>query len=169
MQQAILIIDDEKKLAGLLARIIELEGFQVYQAHTAKDGLRILEHEEILVVLSDVKLPDIHGVELVKQIKGIKSYVEVINLTAFGSIHDGVTAMRNGAFDYITKGDDNDKIIPLLYKAMEKAKLNSRIIDLEQRISGKHSFDAVLGTSKAIKEAISLAKKVAATNTTVLL
>lgn len=169
MRDSVLIIDDEKKLCSLLARIIELEGFKVFQTHTAKEGLKVLKTEDILVVMSDVKLPDYNGVELVKEIKKLKPAVEVINLTAFGTIEDGVMAMRNGAFDYITKGDDNDKIIPLIYKAMDKAKLHARVYELERKINKKFNFDAILGTSKAIKEAISLAHKVAGTSTTVLL
>lgn len=169
MQNTVLIIDDEKKICSLLARIIELEGFRVFQAATGKEGLKLLANQEIDVVISDVKLPDINGVELVKQIKKLKPYTEVINLTAFGTIQDGVMAMRNGAFDYITKGDDNDKIIPLVYKAMDKAKLQLRVYELENKVSRQYNFDAILGQSKAIKEALELARKVASTDTTVLL
>jgi two-component system, NtrC family, response regulator len=165
----VLIIDDEKKLCSLLARIIELEGFKVFQAYTGKEGLKILKSEDIQVVLSDVKLPDYNGVELVREIKKIRPGAEVINLTAFGTISDGVMAMRNGAFDYITKGDDNDKIIPLVYKAMDKAKLNARVYELENRTTRNYNFDSILGNSKAIKEAIAMARKVAGTTTTVLL
>lgn len=169
MEYTILIIDDESKIRSLLSRIIELEGFRVLQAATAKEGLKLLASNEVMVVLSDVKLPDANGVELVAQLKKLRPYVEVINLTAFGTIADGVTAMRNGAFDYITKGDDNDKIIPLLHKALEKAKLQARIFDLEKKVGHKHSFESIIGSSPAIKEAIGLAQKVAVTDTTVLL
>ncbi|WP_316785016.1 sigma-54 dependent transcriptional regulator [Pedobacter frigiditerrae] len=169
MEHTILIIDDESKIRSLLSRIIELEGFKVLQSATAKEGLKLLTTNEVMVVLSDVKLPDANGVELVVEIKKIRPYVEVINLTAFGTIADGVTAMRNGAFDYITKGDDNDKIIPLLHKALEKAKLQARVFDLEKKVGLKHSFETIIGSSPAIKEAISLAQKVAVTDTTVLL
>lgn len=169
MQQTVLIIDDEKKICSLLARIIELEGFIVFQANTGKEGLKILNSQDVNVVLSDVKLPDYNGVELVKEIKKLKPYVEVINLTAFGTIADGVMAMRNGAFDYITKGDDNDKIIPLVYRAMDKVKLQRRVYELEHKIIKKHSFSGILGQSRAMKEAVDLAQKVAVTDTTVLL
>lgn len=169
MQENVLIIDDEKKMGNLLARIIGLEGFNVFQANTGKEGLKTLKTEEVLVVLSDVKLPDWNGVELVKEIKKISPQTEVINLTAFGSIADGVTAMRNGAFDYITKGDDNEKIIPLVYKAMEKAKLNARVTELENRLFRNFNFDSIIGKSKIIKDTIELARKVADTSTTVLL
>ncbi|MCX2484552.1 sigma-54-dependent transcriptional regulator [Pedobacter sp. MR2016-24] len=169
MQQSVLIIDDEKKLCSLLARIIELEGFTVFQANTGKEGLKTLAAQDIFVVISDVKLPDVNGVELVKEIKQLKPYVEVINLTAFGTIQDGVKAMRNGAFDYITKGDDNDKIIPLVYKAMDKAVLQYRVYELESKIQKQYDFTAILGESKAILQSVDLARKVAPTDTTVLL
>lgn len=169
MQPTVLIIDDEKKICSLLARIIGLEGFNVLQANTGKEGLKVLSLNDIHVVISDVKLPDVNGVELVTEVKLRKPYVEVINLTAFGTIEDGVKAMKNGAFDYITKGDDNEKIIPLVHKAMDKALLQLKVFNLETSISSKHSFAMIQGQSKAIKEAISLARKVAATDTTVLL
>jgi len=169
MQQSVLIIDDEKKICSLLARIIELEGFTVFQANTGKEGLKVLAVQDIQVVISDVKLPDINGIELVKQIKQVKPYAEVISLTAFGTIQDGVKAIQNGAFDYITKGDDNDKIIPLVYKAMDKAKLQYRVFELEAKISKQYDFDGILGQSKAIIESVNLARKVSPTDTTVLL
>ncbi|AMR34102.1 sigma-54-dependent Fis family transcriptional regulator [Mucilaginibacter sp. PAMC 26640] len=169
MQSTILIIDDEKKLNDLLSRIISLEGFRVVQAYNGKDGLKLLEQEDVLVVLSDVKLPDANGVELVKTIKTKKPYVEVINLTAYGTINDGVQSIKNGAFNYIVKGDDNDKIIPLLNQAVEKARLHQSIFNAEKKVSSKHSFAQIIGQSKAIVEAVNLARKVAATDTTVLL
>ncbi len=169
MSSTILIIDDEIKIRSLLARIIELEGFTVLQAENAKDGLKLINNQDIIVVISDVKLPDANGVELVKKIKEIKSYIEIINLTAYGTIADGVLAIKNGAFDYLTKGDDNDKIIPLVYKAIAKAELQLRVFELEHRMVSKYSFETILGNSKAIKEVIELAQRVAATETTVLL
>lgn len=169
MSTTILIIDDEIKIRSLLARILELEGFIVHQAQNAKEGLKAILNQDISVVISDVKLPDTNGVELVKQIKSIKSYIEIINLTAYGTISDGVLAIKNGAFDYLTKGDDNDKIIPLVYKAVAKAELQQRIYELEKKIAVKYSFKTILGKSKQIKEAIALAEKVAVTDTTVLL
>lgn len=90
-------------------------------------------------------------------------------LTAYGNIPDGVQAIKNGAFDYITKGDDNKKIIPLLYRAIEKVALAKRVVQLEKQLDEKHSFDSIIGKSKLILKAIELAKKVSTTDTTVLL
>jgi len=165
----VLIIDDEEKLRNLLSKIIGFEGFEVFQASSIKSGLQRLDVEEIDVVICDVKLPDGSGVDTAKVIKEKYLAVEVILLTAFGNIPDGVQAIKNGAFDYITKGDDNNKIIPLLYKASEKVALNKRVQKLEKQLGEKHSFDKIIGTSKPIIKAIELARKVAGTDTTVLL
>lgn len=165
----ILIIDDEEKLRGLLARIVKSEGFDVIEAPDLKSGFKKLEQNDIDVVLCDVKLPDGNGVDFLQKIKTSFPLAEVILLTAYGNISDGVQAMKNGAFDYIVKGDDNDKIIPLLYKAFEKVQLQKKVKQLEKRISDKYSFDTIIGKSKAIEQVIDLAKKVAKTNSTVLL
>lgn len=165
----VLIIDDEEKLRTLLARIISLEGFEVMQAADCKSALKKLEQIEVDVVLCDVKLPDGNGVDLVKKIKETYPSLEIILLTAYGNIPDGVQAIKNGAFDYITKGDDNNKIIPLLYRALEKGDLAKRVTQLEKQLGNRYSFDKIIGTSKPILQAIDLAKKVASTDTTVLL
>ena len=169
MNGIVLIIDDEKKICSLLSRIIELEGFKTLQANTGKEGIKLLKTNEVSIVISDVKLPDVNGVALVKDIKTLKPFVEIINLTAYGTIADGVLAIKNGAYDYLVKGDDNDKIIPLLYKAMDKANLQQKLFDLESNVSKKHRFSSIIGQSKALREAIDLAKKVSKTDTTVLL
>jgi two-component system, NtrC family, response regulator len=165
----ILIIDDEDKLRSLLARIISLENFTVVEAATAKAGLKKLEQEEFGVVICDVRLPDGNGVELTQKIRSSYPLTEVIVLTAHGTISDGVQAIKYGAFDYITKGDDNEKILPLINRAMEKAELQHRLHQLENKVSKRYSFDSIIGVSKSIKEAIALSKKVAITDTTVLL
>lgn len=165
----ILIIDDEEKLRYLLARIIKSEGFEVFEAPDLKSGFKKLEIKDIDVVLCDVKLPDGNGVDFVKKIKTAFPLTEVILLTAFGKISDGVQAMKNGAFDYIVKGDNNDKIIPLLYKALEKVQLQKKVKQLEKLISEKYSFDIIIGKSKGLEQVIDLAKKVSKTDSTVLL
>jgi DNA-binding NtrC family response regulator len=166
---SILIIDDEEKLRNLLSRIIKLEGYTVSEAGTFKAAVKILEKELIDVVLCDVKLPDGNGVDFVREIKTTHPFVETILLTAYGNIPDGIQAMKNGAFDYITKGDDNDKIIPLINRALEKRQLQKRIEILEQQVSKRYGFESILGESPAIRETINLAKKVAPTDASVLL
>jgi two-component system NtrC family response regulator len=165
----VLIIDDEDKLRTLLARIIGLEGFLVTEAPDCKSANKKLDAADFDVVLCDVRLPDGNGVEFVKSVKSRFPTTEVILLTAHGNINDGVQAIKNGAFDYITKGDDNNKIIPLLFRAMEKVELAKRVKHLEKQLGDKHSFNNIIGKSKAIQKSIELARKVTETDTTVLL
>lgn len=165
----ILIIDDEAKIRSLLSRIISLEGFEVFEASNLKSGLKKLETTEIDIVICDVKLPDGNGVEFSKIIKDQFPTVEIILLTAFGNIPDGVLAIKNGAFDYITKGDDNTRILPLIYKASEKVALNKRVLHLEKQLNRKQSFDSIIGKSSAITTVVDSARKVANTDATVLL
>ncbi|KFE97262.1 chemotaxis protein CheY [Chryseobacterium formosense] len=165
----ILIIDDEEKIRSLLSRIISLEGFEVFEASNLKSGLKRLEVSDIDIVICDVKLPDGNGVEFSKIIKEKFPVTEVILLTAFGNIPDGVMAIKNGAFDYITKGDDNTKILPLVYKATEKVALNKRVIQLEKQLDNKQSFNNIIGKSEVLLSSVDSAKKVAITDATVLL
>ncbi len=152
-----------------MARIIGLEGFEVIEAGDCKSGLKKIEQHAFDVVLCDVKLPDGNGVDLTIAIKEKSPQTEVILLTAYGNIPDGVQAIKNGAFDYIVKGDDNNKIIPLLHRAIEKGNLTKRIAQLEAKLEDKLSFDGIIGDSKSLLQSINLAKKVAPTDTTVLL
>lgn len=165
----VLLIDDEEKLRGLLSRIIKLEGYTVLEASNLKTALKLADKEVIDIVLCDVKLPDGSGVDFVSTLKSRYPFLEIILLTAYGNIADGVQAMKNGAFDYITKGDDNDRIIPLLTKALEKVQLQKRVIQLEQKVNKQYGFENILGTAPPIQDAILLARKVAPTEATVLL
>lgn len=165
----ILIIDDELQIRTLLARMLELEGYEVCQAGDCRAALKQLEVQNPDIALCDVFLPDGNGVDLVLSIKKAAPNVEVILLTAHGNIPDGVQAIKNGAFDYITKGDDNNKIIPLISRAVEKARMNVRLEKLDKKAEGTYSFDSILGESKVLKEAVSLARKVAGTDVPVLL
>ena len=165
----ILVVDDEVQLRTLLSRMLELEGYEVCQAGDCRTALKQLEFQSPDVVLCDVLLPDGNGVDLVSSVKKTALNVEIILLTAHGNIPDGVQAIKNGAFDYITKGDDNNKIIPLVSRAVEKARMNVRLEKLEKKVGHTYSFDSVLGDSKALKDAVSLAQKVSETDVPVLL
>ena len=165
----ILVVDDEVQIRTLLSRMLELEGYEVCQAGDCRTALKQLEFQSPDVVLCDVFLPDGNGVDLVSSVKKTTPNVEIILLTAHGNIPDGVQAIKNGAFDYITKGDDNNKIIPLVSRAVEKARMNVRLEKLEKKVGHTYSFDSVLGDSKALKDAVSLARKVSGTDVPVLL
>lgn len=165
----LLIIDDEKDILKLLSRILELEGYEVLKAENAEIGKKLFLSTEVHVVIADVKLPDGNGVKLTAEFKAQKPQAEIICLTAYGNIPDGVQAIKNGAFDYLVKGDDNQKIIPVVNKAVEKAKLQFRLVRLQAQLEEKYGFSSIIGHSRPIREAIELARKVAPMDTTVLL
>lgn len=161
----ILIIDDEKQMLALLSRILELEGYEVYRAATCKAGLRQLQVNTPEVVLRDVCLPDGNGIELIDRMKNISPSAEIILLTAHGKIEDSVSAIKSSAFDYLVKGDDNNRIFSLIAKEMEKAS-EAFIVDITTE--KQSHLKKIIGKSPAILEAVSLAQKVAKTDASVL-
>ena len=166
----ILIIDDEPTIRMLLSRILELEGYEVLKAKDRATALYTLKKQEVQVVLCDVFLPDGNGVDMVQELQQLAPDAKIILLTAHGNIPDGVQAIKNGAFDYIVKGDDNRKIIPIVSRAMDA-------IVTEQKQQGKKkevransfTFDNIVGKSSALSDVVSQARKVAATDVSVLI
>lgn len=165
----ILIVDDEKDTRFLLSKILEKEGFNTLSVANGRQALAILKKEEVDIILCDVNLAETNGLEVLEELKEASPLVEVIMLTAYGSIKDGVKAIKAGAYDYIIKGEDNNKLIPLLYRAREKVRLQKKIKKLEEQVADQYSFSSVVGKSEKIQEAINISKRVAATDTTVLL
>lgn len=168
-KKTLLIIDDEKNLRNLLERIFLLEGYDVKSFASAREGINSIEQNNYCVALIDVILPDINGIELTKIIKDKSPDTAVIVMTAFASIKDGVEAIKNGAYDYLEKGKDEDEIILKVKQAAENAGLKFKVKLLQSRLEKNLSFNTITGKSKIISEAIELAKKVADTNTAVLL
>ena len=166
----ILVIDDEPTIRMLLSRILGLEGYEVLKAKDRATALYTLKKQEVQVVLCDVFLPDGNGVDMVQELQQLAPAAKIILLTAHGNIPDGVQAIKNGAFDYIVKGDDNRKIIPIVNRAMDA-------IATELKQQGKKkivrantfSFDNIVGKSSALSDVISQARKVAATDVSVLI
>jgi two-component system NtrC family response regulator len=169
MKKKILVVDDEIELRRLIHKLLKMEGYVVSEANDGEEAFEMIKKDDFSVVLSDIKMPGISGMDLLSMIKEYDSSIEVIMLTAYGRIEDGVDSIKRGAFDYITKGDDDNKIIPVVAKAFEKIALKNKINQLEKRIGEKFSFDSISGNSEKIKEVRDLAKKVAATDVPVLI
>lgn len=163
----ILIVDDEPIIRRLLSRMLELEGYEIYQAEDRMSAVRQIDKHKPDVVLCDVFLPDGNGVDMVREIKTMNPNGEIILLTAHGNISDGVQAIKNGAFDYITKGDDNNKIIPIISRAMDeiKKRQNAGLASANDCCA----FDSIIGQSKCLQRVIEMAKKVAVTDVPVLI
>ena len=164
---SILIIDDEPTIRMLLGKILELEGYEVFKAKDRAGGIQMLKKHAVDVILCDVFLPDGNGVDMVQELQACVPEARIILLTAHGNISDGVQAIKNGAFDYIVKGDDNRKIIPIVSRAMD---------DIEKSLPAKEAdqpetagLSAIVGQSASLQNAIKMAEKVAATDICVLL
>jgi two-component system, NtrC family, response regulator len=168
-KRKIILIDDEPNLRNLLKRILSLEGYDVSSVESALEGINSIENNFYYVALIDVVLPDINGIQLAKMIKEKSPDTEIIVMTAFASIRDGIEAIKNGAYDYIEKGKSEDELILKVKQAVEKAGLKTRVRELENKVAKNYSFSSITGKSKNISDAIELAKKVADTDTTVLL
>ncbi|MCI5814528.1 MAG: sigma-54 dependent transcriptional regulator, partial [Bacteroidales bacterium] len=166
----ILIIDDEPTIRMLLSRILELEGYEVLKAKDRATALYTLKNQAVQVVLCDVFLPDGNGVDMVEELQQLVPAAKIILLTAHGNIPDGVQAIKNGAFDYIVKGDDNRKIIPIVNRAMDAiaSELKQQGKKKEVR-TNSFTFDNIVGKSPALSDVIRQARKVAATDVTVLI
>ena len=190
----ILIIDDEPTIRMLLSRILELEGYEVLKAKDRATALYTLKKHEVQVVLCDVFLPDGNGVDMVEELQQLVPAAKIILLTAHGNIPDGVQAIKNGAFDYIVKGDDNRKIIPIVSRAMDaitseqKNLSNSATSAKAHALTSSysftthesssdsdlssicyHRFDTIVGKSAVISDIIRQAQKVAETDVSVLI
>lgn len=169
MDTKILIIDDEPQIRILLEKILSLEDYEVTTAENASSALEILKTRSFEIIITDVKLPDANGIKLTKDIKTAEPDTEIIVLTAYGQIKDGVEAMKNGAFDYIVKGGDGEDVLLSVNKAAEKIALRNQVKNLKQRIDNNLSAENIITKSPAVKQALDYAGKVAVTDSTVLL
>ena len=166
----ILLIDDEPTIRMLLSRILELEGYEVLKAKDRATALYILNKQEVQVVLCDVFLPDGNGVDMVQELQPLAPNAKIILLTAHGNITDGVQAIKNGAFDYIVKGDDNRKIIPIVSRAMDAIAAEQKQQSKKKDVRANTvTFGNIVGKSPALAHVISQASKVAATDVAVLI
>ena len=165
----ILIIDDEPTIRMLLSRMLELEGYEVLKAKDRATAIYTLKNNEVQVVLCDVFLPDGNGVDMVQELQLLAPKAKIILLTANGNIPDGVQAIKNGAFDYIVKGDDNRKIIPIVSRAIDVIASENKKKKPSDTTAKSHTFDTIVGKSTAISDVLRQAQKVATTDVTVLI
>lgn len=165
----VLIVDDEPDLRNLMERLISLEGYDVVKADSLGTGKKLLLKEMPDVVLLDVFLPDGNGVEILPEWNRLLPEGKIILLTAHGNIQDGVSAIKKGAYDYLIKGDDNVRIIPMIERAYEEICLRRKVSRLKRILDRSYSFNDIVGQSKPLLAAVDMAKKVAKSDATILL
>ncbi len=166
--QTILIVEDRQSMADMLARTLESECYTVRLALTVKDGLDALSREDISAVITDLKLPDGDGMEIVKAVREGSPFIPVIVMTAFGSIETAVKAIKRGAYDFITKPFDPDHLILLLQRALEDQTLQKENLVLKHEFSKFLKKPEIIGLSRQWINIMEKIKKVAPLKTTVL-
>jgi len=167
--QTILVIEDKDSMAQMLRETLEAEGYCVIIAHDGQDGLGRIRASHVDLVLSDLKLPKKDGLEVLKTAKAENPLMPIIMMTAFGSIETAVTAMKEGAFDFITKPFDTDHLTLLIKRALDNQRLVTENILLKDELAGKLGMPKIIGKSRAITAVAQKVQKVAPAKTTVLL
>ena len=165
----ILVVDDEAPLREMLRKaLVQMGGYTVDVAQNGQEALEKFEKDVFDLVLTDVKMPEMDGIELLKLIKGTRPDVMVILMTAFGSIETAVEAMKMGATDYITKPVNLDELILHIARAQKENLLLQENQLLRMEVKRRFEFSNIVGKSKKMQEVFSLIEKVAASNSTVI-
>lgn len=157
----ILIIDDEKLLRWSLEQNLTKEGYIVISAESGMEGLQLLSEDQPDIVLLDINLPDISGINILEKIKKEKKHPIVIMITAFGDIETAVKAIKLGAYDFVEKPFNLDKLKILLSKAVETGSLRQEVSQFKSQLTSQFSMNSIVGQSDQMKEVIALVKKVA--------
>lgn len=166
--QTILIIEDKKSMADMLTKNFQSEGFSVKTAYNVKDGVALLS-SDLSAVITDLKLPDGDGMEIVKTIKEGFPFIPVIVMTAYGSIETAVKAVKEGAYDFITKPFDPDHLLLIIKRAIGERSIEKENIILKKEFSKFLKMPDMIGVSRAWNEIMEKVKKVAPLKTTVLI
>jgi two-component system response regulator AtoC len=167
--ETILVVEDKESMAEMLKETLESEGYKVISAVDGTEGMRYLKGERIDLVLTDLKLPQKSGIDILKASKEENQLIPVIVMTAYGSIEIAVEAMKKGAFDFITKPFDTDHLLMLIKRALENQKLLTENILLKEEFTSKFGFPRIIGRSEKIADVAQMVQKVAPTKTTVIL
>jgi DNA-binding NtrC family response regulator len=165
----ILIVDDDSSIRKVLGFILEESGYEVRSAASGGEALGAIAKEPPDLVLTDIKMPGMDGIALLKQIRQIDDAIIVIVLTAFGSVETAVEAMKNGAADYLTKPISRDELTLTVEKTLRMRALEEENVSLRESIGERFDFANIVGLSPAMSAVFDLVRKVAATDASVLI
>lgn len=170
IEQTILIVDDEKDLLSGLKRLIAPElNCEVLTASSAQEAIKFIEHGYVDIVLSDFRMPQMDGMELLSIIKKIAPQTSVVLMTAYGCIELAVEALKLGAYDFLTKPLDEERLLHVLSNCLERQQLIKKTDELKKKIQEKTSLNQFIGTSPGLQKTLSLIKLVANTELSVLI
>jgi DNA-binding NtrC family response regulator len=165
---AIMIVDDEPSMRET-AHMLLKDKYQVFMAKNGKEAIDIAKKKNLDLVLLDVRMPEMDGISVLEQIKGIDESIDVIMITAVLTVNTAVAAIKKGAYDYLTKPFDIAALEELIKKTLEKRKLARENLFLKTLVSEEHFFEKIIGKSKNMKEVFQLVRDAAKGNSTILI
>mgnify|MGYP005846582097 CR=1 FL=1 len=165
----VLIVDNDQAMLDLLKDYLSQEGFSVQAVLSGADAIERVAEVEFEVVITDLKMQGIDGMEVLKAVKGIRPDTQVILITAFGSIESAIEAMKEGAFHYITKPFKLDELCVVIEKAVEDRRLRLENLWLKREVERRYRFDNIVGKSKRMQEVFDLIPKVAQSSSNILI
>lgn len=165
----ILIIEDDRRLREVLKKILDKKGFCVEMSEDGSSGITKIKQDSFDIALTDLKMPGMDGMKVLKAIKKISPETYVIIMTAYGTIDSAVEAVRTGAFDYITKPFKTEEVLLSIEKALEDRDLRKKVINLTEQAVQRYRFDKLIGKSNAMQAVFEMIKRVSKTDATVLI
>ena len=167
--ESILIVDDDSSVRRVLQMQLTEAGYNVKQAASGNEALQLALDTHPKLVITDLRMPDLDGIELLRRISTSEIQTTVIVITAFGSIETAVQAMRLGAYDYITKPIDYDALLLAVHRAMERQSLIEEVRNLRSALDRRYGFENIIGHSKSLLSVLDMAARVAQHDSTVLI
>ena len=165
----ILVIDDEAAQRDVLTGYLKKKGYKIFSASSGQEGIEITKNNPVDIILSDFKMPDLNGIEVLELIKEINPEISFVIVTAYGTVENAVKAMRLGAFDYISKPVDLDELDLMIDRIIEHKNLKSENQLLKSQLQEKYKISSIVSQSQKMEEIINIAARVAESKATVLL
>mgnify|MGYP001454594609 CR=1 FL=1 len=167
--ERILLVDDEDGMRRLLSRVLTREGYETSAVGSGAEALRLVASERFDLVVTDIKMPEMDGLQLLAELKEYEPSLPIIVITAYGTIENAVQALRSGAYDYIAKPFENDEIKLTVAKAFERERLLAENRYLHAELEGRYDFSGIVGGSLAMQQVYDMASSVAVSNANVMI
>ena len=168
-KQTILVVEDEEIMRSILRQLLEDENYRVLTADSSENALEIFPNNSVDVTLTDIKMSGIDGLELLDRIKTIDEHALVIVMTAYSSVDSAISALRKGAYDYVTKPFVNEDLLQRVRNAVQVKELFNENRVLRRELNKQYSFSEIVGNSEALQNVFRIVEKVADTNISVLI
>ena len=165
----ILLVDDEKSNRATLSLLLKKEGYKIQESPNGPDAIEKMKETVFDLVITDLKMKPMDGLEVLKEVKAINPVTEVVVLTGYGTVESGVEAMKLGAYDYLQKPPDLDELRIIVNNALEKKELVTKVERLKDHLKEKYSFENIVGKSNEMMNVFSMVFKVAPSDSTVLI